>query len=63
MRAQDCAGFSSLYKCIAKFLIQFTCHSSKVQVPGNSSSLEHSPATGYDAKPLSTEATVTKCQH
>lgn len=60
MRAQGFAGFSSLYNCITKFLMQLTCHSSKVQVPGNSSSLGHSPDTGYDKKPLSTEEVVTK---
>lgn len=50
-------------KWISKFLMQLTCHSSKVQFPGNSSSLGHSPDTGYDPKPLSTEAIVTKRQH
>lgn len=43
--------------------MQLTCHSAKAPVPGNSSSLGHRPDTGYDPKPLSTEAIVTKCQH
>lgn len=50
-------------KWITKFLMQLTGHSSKVQVPGNLSSWRCGPDTGYDPKPLHTEAIVTKSQH
>lgn len=63
MREWDCTYLVVHIKHILNILMQLIPLSSKVRVPGNSSSLEHSPDIGYDVKPLSTEAVVTKLQH
>ena len=58
VRRQECSNLSSLYK--THFKIHNAVNTpAKVQIPGNSSSLEDSPGAGCDTKPLSTEAVVT----
>ena len=58
VRRQDCSNLSSLYKTHFK-IHNAVSTPAKVQIPGDSSSLEHGPDAGYDTKPLSTEAVVT----